>query len=174
VRFARGALLAAFLVAALRPELPRYRAERELRAATDAIRYVVTHPRDFPDPAAALDRIALVAAAAEAPLPGDPRPVVLEGSARLIQGEAQRALEIYRRALSLGERAETDLNLARAYERLGREPEARAAFLRAAWVSPVLLRAMLPDVAATAATEMARLERELKAGKLSAPPPLPE
>jgi hypothetical protein len=33
---------------------------------------------------------------------------------------------------------------------------------------------MLPDVAATAATEMARLERELKAGKLSAPPPLPE
>jgi len=100
--------------------------------------------------------------------------VVLEGSARLIQGEAQRALGIYRRALSLGERAETDLNLARAYERLGREPDARAAFLRAAWVSPVLLRAMLPDVAATAAAEMARLEKELKAGKLSAPPLLPE
>jgi tetratricopeptide (TPR) repeat protein len=174
VRLARGALLGALLVAALWPERSRYHAERELRAATDALRYVLTHPGDFPDPAGALDRIALVAAAAQAPLPGDPRPVVLEGSARLIQGEAQRALEIYRRALSLGERAETDLNLARAYERLGREPEARATFLRAAWVSPVLLRAMLPDVAATAAAEMARLDKELKAGKLSASPPLPE
>jgi tetratricopeptide (TPR) repeat protein len=174
VRLARGALLGALLVAALWPERSRYHAERELRAATDALRYVLTHPGDFPDPAGALDRIALVAAAAQAPLPGDPRPVVLEGSARLIQGDAQRAREVYRRALSLGERAETDLNLARAYERLGREPEARATFLRAAWVSPVLLRAMLPDVAATAAAEMARLEKELKAGKLSAPPPLPE
>jgi tetratricopeptide (TPR) repeat protein len=174
VRVARGVLLAALLAAALWPEPSRYHAERELRAATDALRYVLTHPRDFPDPAGALDRIALVAAAAQAALPGDSRPVVLEGSAKLIRGEAQRALELYRRALSLGERAETDLNLARAYERLGREPEARAAFLRAAWVSPVLLRAMLPDVAATAAAEMARLEKDLKEGKLSAPPPLPE
>ena len=174
MRLARGALLAALLVAAVWPEPSRYHAERELRAATDALRYVLTHSRDFPDPSGALDRIARVAAAAQTPLPGDPRPVVLEGSARLIQGDAQRALQVYRRALSLGERAETDLNLARAYERLGREPEARAAFLRAAWVSPVLLRAMLPDVAATAAAEVARLEKELKEGKLSRPPPLPE
>ena len=65
-------------------------------------------------------------------------------------------------------------NLARAYERLGLEPEARATFLRAAWVSPVLLHTMLPDVAATAAAEVTRLEKELKEGKLSQPPPLPE
>ena len=44
-----------------------------------------------------------------------------------VRGEAARAIEAYRSALALGERAELDLNLGRAYERLGREEDARAA-----------------------------------------------
>lgn len=174
MRLARGALLAALLAAALWPERARYQAERELSAATSALRYVLGHPAELSDPAGALDRIALVAAATEPALPGDPRPVVLEGSARLVRGEAERALGIYRRALALGERAETDLNLARAYERLGREEAARAAYLRTAWISPALMRAMLPDVAAAIGEEVARLEKELKEGRLKTPPPLPK
>lgn len=173
MRLLRAILLAVILAGLVWPERARYRADRDLRAATDALRFVLTHPTELSDPPAALENIARVAAAAGPPLPGDPRPPVLEGSARLVRGEAARALEAYRRALSYGERAETDLNLARAYERLGREAEARAAYLRAAWVSPALLTAMLPDVAAPTATELDRLEKELRAGRLTAPPPLP-
>ncbi len=174
MRLARAAVVAALLVAAAWPETGRMHAERELSAATEALRYVLTHPGELPDVPRSLDGIAQVAEATEPALPGDPRPVILQGSARLVGGDAARALLFYRRALSLGERAETDLNLARAEERLGREPAARAAYLRAAWVGPALLRSMLPDVAAWVAPEVTRLERELRAGRLAAPPPLPE
>ena len=173
MRLARAAIVALLLAAAAWPEGPRIHAERELSAGTEALRYVITHPGELPDAAGALDRIAQVAAATESALPGDPRPVILEGSARLVQGDAARAVASYRRALRLGERAETDLNLARALERQGRDDDARAAYLRAAWISPALLPAMLPDVAARVAPEIARLEKELREGRLAAPPPLP-
>lgn len=173
MRIARAALFAVVLAALLWPERARYQAERELRRASEAIRFVLTHHEEISDPPAALDQIALLAAAAGQPLPGDPRPPVLEGSARLVRGEAGRALETYRRALAFGERAETDLNMGRAYERLGREPEARACFVRAAWISPALTGAMLPDVAEMARAEVSRLETELKEGRLERPPPLP-
>ncbi|MCA1581592.1 MAG: hypothetical protein LC796_09415 [Acidobacteria bacterium] len=173
MKLARPALLAAALALLLWREPARYHAEREIRAATEALRYVLTHSSELPDAAGALDRIASVARAAAPPLPGDARPLVLEGSARLVRGEPKRALEIYRKANDDGERAETDLNLARALERLGREEDARAAFVRAAWVSPALLRAMLPDAADTARARITAFEHDLKAGRLKEPPPLP-
>ena len=173
MRAARGLALAILLAAALWREPARAHAEREIRAATEALRYVLTHSSELPDAPGALDRIALVAIAAEPALPGDPRPVLLEGAARLVNGQADRALETYRRALALGERGETDLNLGRALERAGREEEARQAFVRAAWISPPLLVSMLPDVAAAAQAEVGRLEKELREGRLKAPPPLP-
>ncbi len=169
----RVLLLAGALAALLAPEPGRYRAEHLLRAATDALRLVITHPTDVSDPPKALDGIANAADTCVARLPGDPRPLLLEGSARLVRGEAERAAAAYRLALGAGERAEIDLNLARAYEGLGREADARAAYVRAAWISPMLLRAMLPDAAAAAAGEVERLDRELKAGRLAAPPPMP-
>ena len=173
MKLARGALFAVILAAALWPEPARYRAEHTLRFATNALRYVVTHPGELSDPPAVLEQTALAAHSCGPPLPGDPRPAILEGSAWLVRGDAERALGVYRSALALGERAEIDLNLGRAYERLGREDDARAAFVRAAWVSPNLLRAMLPDTAALAYAEVARLDAELAAGRLTRPPPLP-
>jgi tetratricopeptide (TPR) repeat protein len=173
VRVARGLLLAVLLAGALWREPPRAHAEREIRAATEALRYVLLHGNELPDVSGALDRIGLVATAAEPALPGDPRPVLLEGAARLVNGEGDRALESYRRALALGERGETDLNLGRALERVGREEDARAAFVRAGWISPPLIASMLPDVAAPAQAEVLRLEKELAEGRLHAPPPLP-
>ncbi len=170
---ARPALLAVVLALLLWREPARYHAEREIRAATEALRYVLTHSSELPDAAGALDRIAGVARAAAFPLPGDARPLVLEGSARLVRGEPERALELYRRANGDGERAETDLNLARALERLGREEDARAGYVRAAWVSPALLRAMLPDTAEASRKRITALEHDLKAGRLKEPPPLP-
>ncbi len=173
MRLARPLLLAGALASLLWREPARYHAEREIRAATDALRYVLTHSSELPDAAGALDRIANIGAAARPALPGDSRPRVLAGTARLVRGEPDRAREIYGRANGEGERAETDLNLARALERLGREEDARAGYVRAAWVSPALLSAMLPDVAGLTRARVEKLEEELKQGRLNAPPPLP-
>jgi hypothetical protein len=50
---------------------------------------------------------------------------------------------------------------------------ADAAFVRALWISPALLRAVPPGFAERAGAEIARLEAELAAGRLTAPPPMP-
>jgi hypothetical protein len=45
--------------------------------------------------------------------------------------------------------------------------------VRAAWISPPLIASMLPDVAAPVQAEVLRLEKELREGRLAAPPRLP-
>lgn len=172
MRFARGFLLALLLAWALWPER-RYWAEHELHLASAVLRFVVTRPSEVADRAGALNEIAAIAASATKRLARDPRPWILEGNVRMQAGEPDRALDAYRQALALGERAETDLHLARAYEELGQETKAKAAYVRAAWVSPALLPYLLPDIARPVSEEVARLEAELKAGRLQAPPPLP-
>ncbi len=190
MRSLRGLGLALALAWALAPEFSRYRPpvpaicarferfcespERELRVASGALRIVLTRPGEVADPPGALERIAQVATSAADGLPGDPRPWILAGSARLVAGEPDRAIDHYRQALALGERPETVLNLGRAYEALGQTEKARAAYVRALWVSPALLPALLPDVAQPLSAEVARLEAQLRAGRLKAPPPLPD
>lgn len=174
MRILRGVFAVALLAGALAPEFSRYGAERTLRVVLSALRVVITRPSEVPDPALALDRIAAIATAAAPSLPGDSRPAMVAGGARLAGGRLDAAIESYREALALGERAETDLNLGRAYEGKGDADRSHAAFLRAVWISPALLSAVLPDVAATLREELVRLEAELRAGRLKAPPPLPE
>lgn len=174
MRLLRGALLAVALVLAFRPEVARYRGERLLRAPTDTLRFVASHPGEVGDPQAELARITETALSAARDLPGDARPWILAGSSRLVAGEPGQALAFYRRALALGERSETDLNIGRAYEALGETANASAAFLRAVWVSPVLLSALLPDVAQEIAPRLERAESDLAAGRLERPPSLPE
>jgi tetratricopeptide (TPR) repeat protein len=173
MRILRGLLLAGVLAWALAPELPRYLAERMLRPATDSLRYLVSHPREVSDPRGALDRIQEIALAAAPGLPGDSRALVLAGSCRLVGADTAGALEFYRKALDLGERAEIDLNLGRAYEGNGETGKASAAFLRAIWISPALAPALLPDLKIQALSEYQRLEAELRAGRLASPPEVP-
>jgi len=173
VRFLRGLLLAGALAWALAPELPRYRAERILHSASDALRYLITHPADVADPRGALDRIEQAASSAAVGLPADSRPWILAGSSRLIATNADGALEHYRTALGLGERAEIDLNMGRAWETRGDPQTARTAWLRAVWIAPALFPALLPDVQASLRTEYDRLVGELRAGRLRSPPPMP-
>ncbi|MGH9365874.1 MAG: O-antigen ligase family protein, partial [Thermoanaerobaculia bacterium] len=172
-RLVRGLGLTLLLVWAFSPEIPRYRAERSLRLGSRALGFLLAHPADVADPPEALERILRLAIDAANDLPRDPRPRLLAGSARLVSGQPERALEHYRDALAAGEKAETDLNMARAYEALGRGEEARAAYLRAVWVSPALLPLLLPDVAEPLRAEVERLETELKAGRLKTPPARP-
>jgi cytochrome c-type biogenesis protein CcmH/NrfG len=174
VRLLRGAVLAVVLALAFWPEVARYRGERLLRAPTDTLRFVASHPGEVGNPQGELSRITEAALSAARDLPGDPRPWILAGSSRLVAGEPGQALVFYRRALALGERAETDLNIGRACEALGETANASAAFLRAVWVSPVLVSALLPDVALEIGPRLAQAEGDLKAGRLKAPPPPPE
>ena len=173
MRILRGLLLAGALAWALAPEVPRYRAERILHAASDALRYLVTHPAEVADPRGALERIEQAALSAAASLPADSRPWIIAGSSRLVASNADGALELYRRALGLGERAEIDLNMGRAWETLGEPHKAMAAWLRAVWIAPALFPALLPDVQTPLRTEYDRLLGELREGRLASPPPIP-
>jgi tetratricopeptide (TPR) repeat protein len=166
--------LALVLVAALVPELSRYLAERQLYRASAVLRSVFAGPREPLESGGAVAWAASTAAAAAADLPGDWRPLNLAGSAWLLAGRADRALDRYRQALALGERPEIDVNVGRAHARLGRHDRAAAAFLRAGWVSPAVL-SWLPIAPRDALrSELAALEQKLTAGRLAAPPPLPD
>ncbi|MGH9366450.1 MAG: hypothetical protein ACRD3M_02090 [Thermoanaerobaculia bacterium] len=164
---------AAALAALLWPEIPRYRAERELRRGTGELRRALASAsKEAARPA--LERAARFALSAAPDLPGDPRPRVLAGSAKLVAGSPREALDFYRDALATGERAEIDLNVGRARALAGERPEAQAALLRALWISPALSASVPEPLSERLLEEVARLENELRAGLLSAPPPLPE
>lgn len=173
MRLLRGFLLTGVFAWALAPEFPRYRAERRLRPATDALRYLVSHPGEVSDPAGALGRIEQIALSAAPGLPGDSRPWILAGSSRLAAGNPDRALDLYRTAFGLGERAEIDLNMGRARESRGEQEKAMAAYLRAVWIAPALFPALLPDVQVPLRAQYDRLVEELRSGRLVSPPPLP-
>lgn len=170
----RPILLLLVLGAAAWPELPRYAAERRLRGAGDALRLFVPQRAALANPEEAFGKVTEVALSAAPGLPRDPRPFLLAGTARLEAGDPRRARELYREALARGERAETDLNLGRAYTALGDGASAKSAFIRGGWVSPALLGSLPPETARSIRGAVMHLEAELAAGRLRAPPALPE
>ena len=162
-------VLLAWLVA---PEIPRYRAERRIGIATAAFPTLVERAGQ-PEGAAEILQLGRIAEASTPDLPGDPRPWMIAGSAFLVTGRPEPALESYREAFATGERAEIDLNLGRAYL-LARRPEnAEAALLRAGWISPEILAPLSPAIRDTLLARIAQLSRELAEGRLTEPPPLP-
>ncbi len=173
MRLVRPIVLAAVLAALVWPEIPRYRAERRVGYATAAFRQLVDRAAD-PETARNILGVGQLALTAAGALPGDPRPWVLAGSSCLVTGRPDRALEYYREAFATGERAEIDLNLGRAYMLLRRKESADAAFLRAGWISPEILESLPAEIKGPPLAEMARLAADLAAGRLSAPPPLPD
>lgn len=181
MRWIRALALVAILAAALFPEFRRYTppflwdrsADREIQVASGVLRIVITRPQEVADPAGALSRVVEIAHSAERKIPHDPRPRILAGSAKLVSGDPGGALDEYRGAGREGERAEIDLNIARAYEAMGEVERSRAAYVRAAWISPALLPFLLPDLAESIRRDVARLEGDLKAGRLKQPPAMP-
>jgi tetratricopeptide (TPR) repeat protein len=173
VRSIGSIALAAVLAALVVPEIPRYAAERRVGRATAAFRDLLARRSD-PEAARRILGAGELALSATGHLPGDPRPWMVVASSHLVAGRPERALEYYREAFSTGERAEIDLNLGRAYSLLGRTRSAASAFLRAGWVNPEILSSLPDDARAAALSEVTRLTKELYAGRLAAPPPLPE
>ena len=170
MRIARAIGLGALLAFLFRPEVPRYRAERRLGAASAAFEYVIDRPTEVEGAPAILDRITDAALAAASDLPGDTRGWALAGSCQLVNGNADRALEYYREALALEERAEIHLNVGRAHSLAEKRFAAEASFLRAVWISPALLRAVPKEFAGSIEAELHRMEKELASGMLAAPP----
>lgn len=170
---AAGVTALAF-AAMLVPEVRRYSAERNLGAANAEFERLLARPDELQNSPDELPRVGEQAAAAARWLPGDSRAWVLAGSCQLVAGRADRALDFYRRALETGERAEIHLNLGRAEALLRRPGVALAAFLRSVWISPALLRAVPPAFVDPVSAEVRRLEAELRAGRLTAPPPIPQ
>jgi hypothetical protein len=169
--FLRIAALAA-LVWLAAPEIPRYRAERRIGLATAAFRSLMDRVSE-PGAAADILQVGRIAQASAPQLPGDPRPGMIAGSAFLVTGQPEPAIQSYREAFATGERAEIDLNLGRAYM-LARRPESgEAALLRAGWISPEILSTLSPAVSEPLLEQVRRLGGELYAGRLAAPPPLP-
>lgn len=173
MRILRPLLVLAALIALLRPERPRYAAERRLRVAGAHFQFLLAPTEQVSDTNSALDRVAERALSATRALPGDPRPWVLAGSAQLAAGRGELALELYRYAFARGERAEIDTNIGRVYMLLGKEQDGHAAFLRGGWVSPALLEFMPPRVSQRVRSQITHLEAELAAGRLTAPPRAP-
>ena len=171
-RAALGVVFAAALAALVLPEFGRYSAERRVGWATNAFRSLLDRAAD-PETSRNVVAIGEVALDAAANLPGDPRPWVLAGSSCLVTGRPERALENYRDAFATGERAEIDLNLGRAYGMIHRDDAARAAYVRAGWISPEIVATLPPDVREPILLEIGRLSAALSSGRLDAPPPLP-
>jgi len=168
-----AALIGLALVAALVPEFFRYRAERRLYEASALFRLLIAQGNAAAGETAMLDAVAALAMQAAEGLPGDSRPLILAGSARLVERRPDEALALYRRALSIGERAEIDLNLGRAWALTGNRQAASAAVLRAVWVSPALISALPEEVQAPLRAALAEDAQQLVSHRLSGPPPLP-
>ena len=101
-----GAALAGLaLVAALVPEFVRYRAERHLYEASAIFRSLLAEGNAAAGETATLDAVATLAMRVAEGLAGDSRPLILAGSARLLERRPGEALAFYRRALGIGERA---------------------------------------------------------------------
>jgi tetratricopeptide (TPR) repeat protein len=167
-----AALISLALIAALVPEFSSYRAERRLYAASALFRSLIAEGNAAAGQTAMLDRVAASAKQAAEGLPNDSRPLILAGSARLVERRPAEALTFYRRALGIGERAEIDLNLGRAYALAGNQQTASAAVLRAVWVSP-LISALPEQVQTPLKAALAENARRLGSHRLAAPPPLP-
>jgi len=173
VKALRAAALAAILALALWPEFGRYAAERRVGFATAAFKSLLDRTSD-PRVRAELLALGEMAAREGSRLPGDPRPWILSGSAYLVNGQPQRAVEYYREAMATGERAEIDLNLGRAYALMSRKGSADTAFVRAGWISPEILASLSPAVAEPVREEISKYAHAIAEGTLTEPPPLPD
>lgn len=165
--------VAALLVLAVVPELSRYAAERRLAEVTATLQGIVASGRVVPQARPQLEALAGAASATAAVDPSDTRGLVAAGTAMLVAGDAGEAERWYRVALGRGERAEIDLNLARALALAGRQQDAEAALRRAVWVSPALIDTLPAAERPRLTSELAALEARLRRGELAAPPPLP-
>jgi hypothetical protein len=171
MRIARGAGVFLLLVL-LWPEFARNRAEHRLHEANQHLERVLAGADRGAVGVESVDRAMLLAQTSAQHLPGDPRPQVLEGVALILRGRGSEAIALFDAAIAVGERPELTINLGRARSSVGDEVGARRAFMRTAWASPNGIVTLPKALRAELLDEVARIEVELRAGRLKALPPL--
>jgi hypothetical protein len=171
MRIGRGIAAAVVLGWLMAAQVSQHTIERRLRELTTRFRELATTPRG-PGRDEALARVASGAASVAAVQRSDGRALILAGSADLLRGDAAGALARYRAALARGERAEIDLNIARAHLLRRDVAAAQPALVRAAWISPALARTLPKAARRSLLRDVKLLERRLRAGRLAAPPAL--
>lgn len=179
----RGARLAVVIVLglALWPEFTRYVAEWRLTEANMRLQRALQESRISTVTGAPVDAIGArnqaglalhLAEQASAALPGDPRAVLANAIALIMNGRGADAVSLLDAAIAVGERPEFTLNLGRARTTLGDAAGANAAYLRTAWASPHALATLPKAMREDFQRQADALDSELRAGRLTAPPPL--
>jgi tetratricopeptide (TPR) repeat protein len=163
VKIARLLAVVAIALALIAPEFARYRGERHLYQLNGAMQLYSAAPGA--QRKALLLRLSNDAARLRT-YPGDWRPLTLAGSASMQANNYAQAASHFQSALSHGERPELDLNLGLALRAAGDHDAARPYFVRGVWLSPASARHLPPIVAQNTELEVARLTKQLRAGKL--------
>jgi hypothetical protein len=160
---------------ALWPELARYRAEWRLGAANAHLAQVLRMQRASDAGGDALRHAGLAVALSEqvrATLPDDPRGVLAHAIGLILTGRGEQAVAVLDAAIATGERPEFTLNLGRARTTLGDEAGANRAYLRTAWASAQAIATLPKAMREDFLRQVQDLDAQLRAGELSAVPPL--
>ena len=165
-------LAIALAAAVLWPELQRYRAEWWLGEANARLEAALGGTLKGGAAVSSTGDALRLAQQAMHALPGDPRPVQSASVALLLLQRGNEAIALLEPAIAAGERPELTLNPGRARGISGDEKRADAAFLRAAWASPLAIATLPKAIRGPLLDRVAELERQLHEGRLQQPPEL--
>jgi tetratricopeptide (TPR) repeat protein len=154
-------------------EIWSYRAEWKIAQANALIEAVLLGRTSAGLAVENAQRAQAAAKAANQLLHHDPRALLAEANALVMLGRGNEAIASLNQRLAYAERPELWVALGRALAAVGDEAGAQAAFLRAAWISPLSI-ATLPRAARTKFLEVSA-QREAEATHTGdyAPPPEP-
>ncbi|MEO8459297.1 MAG: hypothetical protein ABI451_02105 [Dokdonella sp.] len=154
------------------PELGRYRAEWLLADGNARLERVLRGATTGNDAMHMADAARNEAQRAAVVLVGDPRPILQQSIALLLQQRGTEAIALLTPAIAAGERPELTINLGRARGISGDSTGASAAFLRTAWISPAAIATLPKAMRGDLLDQVKSLEADLRNGRLTAAPPL--
>lgn len=165
-------LLCALFAAAAIWQCHLYRAEHRVEEGLNRLDDVLRSKTAPAERIASVTRTRTLGEEALAIAPGETRAVLVTGTALTLLRQADAARSLLDAKVRSGERPELLLALGRARAAAGDEPGARAAFLRAAWASPLSVQTLPQALRNELLNEVARMDRELRDGQLRAAPAL--
>lgn len=161
---------ALLLLAAFLPDVRRHAGERSLYRAAALLGSAFSGSIPGADPHRLAVAARDLAAAASAALPWDPRPPIVEGTARLALGDAPGAEARFRASVDRAEKSEALVNLGRALLVKQQRDAARQVFFRAAWLHPASLATLPASFREPALAETRNAEARLRErGELAVP-----
>lgn len=169
-RALRVALAAALLICGI-VELIAYPAEWQIASANTRLENALRQPNDGNQIASVSLALELSRRATQS-TPYDARAVLVYSTALTMLRKGGDAVNLLDPFIDKAERPELVVALGRALAAVGDDSGAHNAFLRAAWAAPASIATLPKAVRIELLSEVASLERDIKSGRLSAPPPI--